>query len=1004
MASPAWLPQEVKPSVSQSPVSVSPAGGASTQTSASLVSSVGPHTSNSSGGSTTDSIQESLQAKFSNAPSFAVPAPSFSYGVPPNANISFGASQQSSPGSAIQSNPPASPRVQPPVPGLSSSASPSFSYNIPKSGFSFPNNQQFQSGMNIPPDLAQETGNVSLSSTSSHSGSLPAPTSSSSTMNLSSAPNMGTTTSWVPTAPSFNLTSGMPGTPGTPGPPGIAHPVQISFNPTAPSAPIDSSSVALRPSMQMAPVASSAVQPQVGAPYSSLSSMGAPPQGVWLQSPQIGGFPRPPFLPYPAAFPVPFPLPAHVMPLPSVPLPDSQPPGVTPVGNTAAISSPSAASGHQLAGFSGIQIELPLPGIDNRKQFHDAGNENRASVNEQLDAWTAHKTETGVVYYYNALTGESTYDKPPGFKEEPDKVSMQPTPVSTVNLSGTDWVLVTTSDGKKFYHNSKTKVSSWQIPNEVIELRKKQDADVPKEHPVSIPNNNVMTEKGSVPISLTAPAINTGGREAMAFKPSAVQGTSSALDLIKKKLQDSGAPVTSSPVPAPSESNGSRGVESTPKGQQSDNSKDKLKDINGDGNLSDSSSDSEDADSGPTKEECITQFKEMLKERGVAPFSKWEKELPKIVFDPRFKAIPSHSARRSLFEHYVKTRAEEERKEKRAAQKAAIEGFKQLLDEASEDIDHNTDYQSFRKKWANDPRFEALDRKDREHLLNERVLPLKRAAEEKAQAARAAAATSFKSMLQEKGDITVSSRWSRVKDSLRNDPRYKSVRHEDREILFNQYISDLKAVEEEAEREAKAKRDEQEKLRERERELRKRKEREEQETERVRLKVRRKEAVATFQALLVETIKDPQASWTGSKPKLEKDPQRRAANPDLEPSDMEKLFREHIKRLNERCAHEFRALLAEVLTAEAASQETEDGKTVLNSWSTAKRLLKSDPRYNKMARKEKEVLWRRYSEEMLRKQKSALDHKEDRKTDAKSRSSVDGGRVPFGSRGTHDRR
>jgi hypothetical protein len=48
------------------------------------------------------------------------------------------------------------------------------------------------------------------------------------------------------------------------------------------------------------------------------------------------------------------------------------------------------------------------------------------------------------------------------------------------------------------------------------------------------------------------------------------------------------------------------------------------------------------------------------------------------------QAIPSYSARRTLFEHYVKNRAEEERKEKRAAQKAAIEGFKQLLDEASE--------------------------------------------------------------------------------------------------------------------------------------------------------------------------------------------------------------------------------------------------------------------------------------------------------------------------------
>lgn len=39
--------------------------------------------------------------------------------------------------------------------------------------------------------------------------------------------------------------------------------------------------------------------------------------------------------------------------------------------------------------------------------------------------------------------------------------------------------------------------------------------------------------------------------------------------------------------------------------------------------------------------------------------------------------------------------------------------------------------------------------------------------------------------------------------------------------------------------------------------MRKRKERDEQEMERVRLKVRRKEAVTSFQALLVETIKDP---------------------------------------------------------------------------------------------------------------------------------------------------
>lgn len=43
-----------------------------------------------------------------------------------------------------------------------------------------------------------------------------------------------------------------------------------------------------------------------------------------------------------------------------------------------------------------------------------------------------------------------------------------------------------------------------------------------------------------------------------------------------------------------------------------------------------------------------------------------------------------------------------------------------------------------------------------------RVLPLKKAAEQKIQEQRAAAVSSFKSMLRDSGDINTSSRWSRV--------------------------------------------------------------------------------------------------------------------------------------------------------------------------------------------------------------------------------------------------
>lgn len=809
--------------------------------------------------------------------------------------------------------------------------------------------------------------------------------------------NQNNSSMWMSPLPAFQVPTGMPRTPVTPGPPGIAPafpPIPcITSQPSA----VNSTTLP-RNFMPAAPVLPNPpIQHQTVTPYVSPSPQPAPP-GLWLQPHQISGSVRSPFSPYADGIPGPYPIPNRAMPPPF----DVQPPGVFPLVSIGGPTSSVASGGHS------TKEELP-PGTDDSKHAGNNQTNHEASGKEQLDAWATHWTETGTKYYYNALTGESTYEKPNGFKGESDKATVQPIPVSWEKLAGTDWTLVTTNNGKKYYYNSTTKSSSWQIPNEVIELQKKQASDSLKAESMSWTNTNVVTEKGSNPVTLSAPAADSGGRDSTTLRPSNASGSSSALDLIKKKLQDSGTPDTTPTSAAlsgamPLELNGSKSIEATIKGPQNENSREKRKDANGNGDLSDTSSDSEVEDGGPSKEECVLQFKEMLKERGVAPFSKWEKELPKIVFDPRFKGIPSHSARRAIFDHYVRTRAEEERKEKRAAQKAALDGFKQLLEEAKEDVDHNTDYQSFKRKWGEDARFQALDRKEKEILLNERVLPLKRAAIERAQAERIAATSSFKSMLQDNRDITSSSRWSKVKDSLKSDSRYKSVNHEDREKLFNEYIAELKAAEQEIERKSRAKKDEEEKLKERERALRKRKEREEQEVERVRSKARRKEAVESYQALLVETIKDFRASWTESKPKLEKDPQGRAANPHLDKSDLEKHFREHVKSLHERCVLEFRALLTAVITVEAATRETQEGKTILNSWSTAKQLMKSDPRYKKMRRKERESLWHRHAEEIQRKQKSLNDQDVERHAEQKFRNSADLGKHVSGSRRTHDHR
>lgn len=66
-----------------------------------------------------------------------------------------------------------------------------------------------------------------------------------------------------------------------------------------------------------------------------------------------------------------------------------------------------------------------------------------------------------------------------------------------------------------------------------------------------------------------------------------------------------------------------------------------------------------------------------------------------------------------------------------------------------------------------------------------------------------------------------------------------------------------------------------------------------------------------------------------------------------------------------------------MLTVGTATQVRDDGKTALTSWSVAKEQLKLDPRFSKLPRKERESLWRKYADEMLRKLKSS-DGKEEK--------------------------
>ncbi|XP_020511520.2 transcription elongation regulator 1-like protein [Labrus bergylta] len=110
----------------------------------------------------------------------------------------------------------------------------------------------------------------------------------------------------------------------------------------------------------------------------------------------------------------------------------------------------------------------------------------------------------------------------------------------------------------------------------------------------------------------------------------------------------------------------------------------------------------------------VAHFREMMLERGVSAFSTYEKELHKMVFDPRYLLLTSDQ-RKQVFDVFVKSRLKDEYKEKKNKLQKAREEFKQLLEEAK--ITSRSTFKAFCARYHGDQRFNALNRKKEQEVL-----------------------------------------------------------------------------------------------------------------------------------------------------------------------------------------------------------------------------------------------------------------------------------------------
>ncbi|KAK9509007.1 hypothetical protein O3M35_006424 [Rhynocoris fuscipes] len=540
-------------------------------------------------------------------------------------------------------------------------------------------------------------------------------------------------------------------------------------------------------------------------------------------------------------------------------------------------------------------------------------------------------------------------------------------PISSNPVPGTPWCVVWTGDAKVFFYNPSSRTSVWERPEE---LAGRADVDklVSKLPDVlaNIANNT----------NISAPQANSSSNEA-------------------GSKRESTGDVTSTPPSKKAKTD--ENVKAEVKEERTEK---KAIDIGKEAAM--------EAEVRAARERAIVpletrikSFREMLTEKEVSAFSTWEKELHKIVFDPRYLLLTSKE-RKQVFEKYVKERAEEERREKRNKMKEKKEEFRRLMQDAN--LHGKSSFGDFAAKYAKDERFKNIEKmRERESLFNEYILEVrKREKEEKVQK-RDQIKKDFMNLLKESDEVDRHSRWGDVKKKLDSDPRYKAVDSSStREDWFREYIKHLKderkrekdkkerdrerksrdrgdrgdrdkrrdeekenkpdkdnddvemkergdgeeeeEEETQQEREAKEALEAQEKaarveasLREREREVQKALAVHLRDRDTEREHHKHDEAVQHFNALLADLVRNCELGWREAKRQLRKDHRWELASL-LDREEKEKLFNAHIEQLTQKKKEKFRELLNE--TPEC---------TLSSSWKEVRKAIKDDPRYSKFS-------------------------------------------------------
>jgi len=603
------------------------------------------------------------------------------------------------------------------------------------------------------------------------------------------------------------------------------------------------------------------------------------------------------------------------------------------------------------------------------------------------DAWQEFTSPDGRKYYYNMVTQENTWNKPKALidKEQAKEnggIQMDPAilasamsiqsigyagfrpsvatggaqqilassvgsapnkgdktrPVSSNAVAGTPWCVVWTGDNRVFFYNPSTRTSVWERPPD---LYNRPDVDLlvskpppqkqqtnegkPQKRVLEVDENDSIgiqnldgdsddeVSEESAPEAPEVPLKKKSRQEKKAEKELQQKKDQQQQQKIEKAKQQP-LPIQEKPIdPA---------IQAELHAQEERNKM--------------------------PLEERLKKFRELLEDKKVSATSTWEKELSKIVFDPRYLLL-SAIERKAAFEAYTHERSEIERAERKKRAKEAKEGFKILLEETK--LHGKSTFSSFSSKYGKDSRFKAVDKmRDREDYFKDHVEALYKKEKEEKRKEKEKAKDEFRELLVEQSNLRRRSIWAIVKKTIDSDSRYKS-KHLDsdlRQKLFDEHAKSCPEGEDSDDEEESKKKSTQQSAEEIALEDRKREVEEElgehlKERSKEHERHKFQEHEQHFKALLADLIKNTDTSWHDARKQLRKD-ERYQMSELLDKDAKEKLFKEHITSLERKK----RDMLYQLLNDHEKISFT-------TRWRDAKKLLVGDERVAKFRMDERKL-------------------------------------------------